>query len=309
MSRGSLAIAVLTALTACKQPKGVQVDGRALIPARATIAFGFEVGPLRGSPVGPMLYGLMVNDAEMRRMAEAVQSCDLDLDKLRGVLAMDPARAEHFFLYVEGPKIGDTDTVRCMEKTAAKAIGAKDGRLVFDARGDVLTLAQEGGGQLLILNENAIAVVDVGWQHSVFEAIEKPESRNGTGVLAKVIATLDPSSDMWLAIALDDGDRAKWSHLEGSDGIVAISGTADLAQGMKVTAHIDARDAANAKQLEAAIREVLEAMKPGIDGLPPDLVDTARVSTADARVTGTLEINADSVPQMVGAIVAAGTRE
>lgn len=306
MSRWSLTILVFVAVTGCKQPKGVQVDGRELIPADATMAFGFEVGPVRASPIGSILYTMMQSDADMRGMVEAVRGCEIDLDKLRGVMAIDPNNEGHFFAVIEGPKIGDTDTVRCFEKGFAKATGGKDGLLRFKTRGDVQTLAQEDGGQLIILNEGAIAVVDGGWEERVFAAIEKPESRNTTSALAKVVATIDPSSDTWFAIVFGDADRASFGDLEGGDGIMAVSGVADLAQGMNISATIEGRDAASAKQLEGSLRNTLEQMKPELAdlGLPANLLDTAKLSSAEARVTATIEIGADALPG-VTAVVAA----
>lgn len=311
MSRWSIALVALATVTACKEPKGVQVDGRELIPLEATVAFGFEVGPLRASPIGSALYPLLQGDGDMRGMVEAVQGCNLALDELRCLMAIDPANENRFFAYVEGSKIGETDTVRCIEKGFAKATGGKDGRLVFQTRGDVQTLDQEGGGKLIILNKNALVVVDEHWQEQTFTAIEKPESRNKTGVLATTVATIDPSTDTWFAIMFGDEERASWSGLAGGDGIAAVSMVADLAQGAKIAASIDGRDAANAKEIEGSLRGALGELKPGLAamGLPENLLDGLKLSSADARVTATVEIGSDALPGVVTAVMAAAMGE
>lgn len=305
MSRCVLPVVALVAVAACKDPKGVEVDGRLLIPADATLAVGFDVGALRASPLGPMVYAMMQSDADIRATAEAVQACKIDTDSMRGFFAGDPEREDRFVVYIEGANIGASDSVRCIEKEYAKATGEKDGLLLFKTRGDVQTLDQKDGSQLILLNRNAMVLAEGEWEATVFAAIEQPDTRNTTSGLAKVVASIDPGTDTWLAFALSDADRAGAGEaIEGGDGMQAFSATVDLASGVNVVAHVDGRDAANAKVLETGVRAMIDEAKPGLAdaGLSATMLDGAKVSLADARVTVTLGIGADALPGLMAVI-------
>lgn len=304
MFRGSSVLFVLATLAACKEPKGVEVDPRQLIPADAVAVFGFELDPLRNSPIGPVLHAAMQSDADMRAMLASVPSCNVDLANLRGVFAMDPDADDKLMAVVESPNIGDEDTVRCIDKEFTKATGGKEGILLFETKGDIRATPQEGGGYLIILNENAIAVVNKQWETTVFAAIDTPSSRDTTTPLAKSIEHVDPKTDMWFAMALSDSDRANFAEVEGADGLAVVSATADLSSGMKLDIGLDARDAANAKVLEGSISKMLAEVKPGLAdaGMPPTLLDTLKVSTKDAHVSATFDLGKDVLPAVITAM-------
>jgi hypothetical protein len=304
MSRSTIVYALFV-LAACKQPKGVQVDARELVPLDATGAFGFELEPVRSSPLGPLVHGAMQTDTEMKAMIAAIAECNIDLANLRGMFATVLDGDDRVVAVVEAPKIGNEDTVRCIEKGFARGTGKSDsGLILFDTRGEVRTLAQEGGGFLVILNENAIAVVDKPWEDQFFASLENPAARNTTTPLAKAVAKVDPGSDAWFAVALSDSDRADFADLQGADGVSTITAFADLAKGMKLDIVLDARDAANAKQLETSVRTTLDEAKPGLAaaGLPATLLDHTKVASSDARVTATVEIDADALPGILTAL-------
>jgi hypothetical protein len=306
MSRTALAVVSLVALVACKPPKGVQVDARELVPSDASGAFGFELEPVRTSPIGPLLHDGMESDSDMKAMLAAVPECNLDLPHLRGMMAGIFEGDERIVAVVEAPKIGDEDTVRCIEKGFARAQGRSDaGLILFDTRGDVRTLDQEGGGKLVILNENALAFVDAPWEQQFFASLENPASRNTTTPLAKAVAKIDPGTDAWFSLALTDAQRAELGDLQGGDGIATATMLADLGNGLKLDIAMDARDEANAKQLETSIRTLLDEVKPGLaaQGFPAGMLDKTKVSAAESRVTATIEVGSDALPGLLGAFV------
>jgi hypothetical protein len=161
-----------------------------------------------------------------------------------------------------------------------------------------------------VLNHDALAFANGGWETGVLTAIETPESRNTTTGLAKAVATIDAGSDVWFAFAFGDADRATWTDLPGGDGIQAITAVADLAQGMKLTANVDGRDAANAAMLEGSLRLMLAEGRSGLVemGLPEALVDSTKISSKETRVTATVDIAADAMPAVMTALasIAAG---
>jgi hypothetical protein len=305
MSRTAIAVLSLFALAACKPPKGVQVDARELVPSDANGAFGFELEPVRNSPVGPLLRDGMQSDADMKAMLAAVPECNIDLPHLRGMMAGVFEGDERIVAVVEAPKIGDEDTVRCIEKSFARAQGRSDtGLILFDTRGDVRTLDQEGGGKLVILNENALGFVDAPWEQQFFASLENPSSRNTTTPLATAVAKIDPGTDAWFSLALSDGQRAELGDLQGGDGIATATMLADLGSGLKLDIAVDARDEANAKQLVTSIATLLDQAKLGLApaGLPTTLLDKSKVTAAESRVTATVEVGADALPGVLTAL-------
>jgi hypothetical protein len=292
-------------LAACTETKGLEVDGRLLIPADATVVFGFELEPLKNSPLGPMLHTAMQSDPDMKGMLASVPNCNLDLANLRAVFATVTDADDKFMAVVESPGIGTEDNVRCLEKELAKATGKKqDGILMFETKGDVRITPQEDGGYVVILNKNAIAMMDRSWENAVFAAIEKAESRNTTTPLAKAAQAVDPTTDLWFAMALSDSDRAGMGDIEGADGVQVVTATSDLGSGMKLDVALDTKDAANAKTLETSLTELLAIAKPGLAdlGLPATLLDTLKLSTAEARVTAKLDIAKDAMPGVMTAM-------
>lgn len=301
----SLAVLFL-ALTACTETKGVEVDARHLVPAEATIAFGFELEPLRNSPLGPALHAAMQSDPDMKGMLASVPNCSkVDLASLKGVFATVADANDKFMAVVESPGIGTEENVRCLESELAKATGkSQDGILVFETKGDVRVTPQQDGGYMVILNKNALVVMDRSWETVVFDAIAKPETRATTTPLAKAAAAIDPSTDLWFAVALSDSDRAGMTDIKGAEGVQTIAATADLGSGMKLDVGLDAKDAAGAKTLETSLNELVPLAKPGLKeiGLPETLLDTLKISTTEARVNAKLEIAKDALPALITAM-------
>src|SRR5262245_25138371 len=103
MSRTAIAVLSLFALAACTPPKGVQIDARELVPADASGAFGFELEPVRSSPIGPLLHDGMQSDADMKAMLATVPECNVDLPHLRGMMAGIFEGDERIVAVVEAP--------------------------------------------------------------------------------------------------------------------------------------------------------------------------------------------------------------
>lgn len=292
-------------LGACTETKGVEVDARHLVPAEASVVFGFELEPLKNSPIGPALASAMQSDPDMKAMLAAVPNCQVDLVNMRGVIAASMETDDKFMAVVESPGIGTEDNVRCLDTEIAKATGkVRPGILAFETKGDVRMTPQEDGGYLVILNKNAIVMMDRSWESAVLSAIEKAESRNTTTPLAKATQALDPTLDLWFALSLSDSDRAGMVDIKGAEGVQVVTATADLASGMKLDVALDTKDAANAKTLEATLTEMLAAAKPGLAdlGLPATLLDTLKISTTEARVNAKLDIAKDAMPGLMTAM-------
>src|SRR5690242_19586510 len=122
MVRTSFAFLFL-ALAACTETKGVEVDARQLVPADASVVFGFELEPLRNSPLGPVLHTAMQTDPDAKGMLAAVPACKVDLASMRGLFAMKTDADGTFMAVVESTGIGTEENVRCLESELAKATG------------------------------------------------------------------------------------------------------------------------------------------------------------------------------------------
>jgi hypothetical protein len=293
------------ALSACTETKGVEVDARQLVPADATIVFGFELEPLRNSPIGPALHAAMQSDPDMKGMLAAVPNCKVDLASLRGVFATVTDADGKFMAVIESTGIGTEDNVRCLETELAKATGKPlDGVLLFETKGDVRITPQEDGGYMVILNKNTLVMMDRSWETAVFDAIAKPETRNTTTPLAKAAAAVDSTTDLWFAMALSDSDRAGMTDIKGAETVQVVTALADLGSGMKLDLALDTKDAASASTLVTSLTELLGVAKPGLKdvGLPETLLDNVKLSSAEARVTAKLEIAKDALPPVITAM-------
>ncbi|MBC8069333.1 MAG: hypothetical protein IAG13_13440 [Deltaproteobacteria bacterium] len=304
MLRSSSVLLVLATLCACKEPKGVEVDARHLVPAEADAVFGFELAPLRDSPIGPLIHTAMQGDADMRGMLASIPDCDVDLANMRGLMATVVDANDKFVAVIESPNIGDEGTVRCIEKGFAKATGGPSGILLFETKGDVRVTPQQDGGYLVVLNKNAIAIMDKSWEDVVFAAIADPATRNTTTPLAKALAQVDAKTDAWFAVALPDEARAGMTDIEGADGITVVRASADLSSGMKLDVGLSTRDAPNAKVLEGSLTKLITELKPGLAGvgLPATLLDTLTVKANDADVAASLAVDEGALPGVIATL-------
>lgn len=304
MSRPLLVLgsASLLLLGACGDVKGVDVDVRALIPAGADLVIGLEVGPLQRSPLGPLLYTAATTQADLQALLTSVPGCSVDPSGLRLTFAGSVHHDDRYLLVVEGPGIGVEDTLKCLEREHAKAAGGTAPTFLwFTTRGDVRTIAQEGGGSLVILNKNAVLAMSGPWESTVFDAIEKPELRVTDSPLARAIAAIDPATDMWIAATLSDAERAAIVDLNGSEGVQVVSVTGDLTAGLALGVVLDTRDAAHATDLKTAVDEALPGVKAGLElsGLPANLLDTTTTEATGPRFSARLKIAADALPGVI----------
>lgn len=284
-------------LGACSEPKGVEIDARNLLPGVADFVFGGELEPVKNSPIGPLLYAAASSDADFKTMLDVVPKCSVDLTNLRVVFAGMSTDDEKFVAVVESPGIGTEKSVSCIETEYAKALGKPTGLLAFKTRGDVRTLAQQGGGVLVILNKNTVATASAAWEPALYDAIEKPEARDRTSAMSQAVQRIDPATDMWLALTVNDAQRADMADMKGFDGAVLLSATGDLSTGLKVAVAIDTTSAAKAAEIKATIDETLAATKgqqlpPGV---PANLLDGITATTSDARVTMQFALPADGL--------------
>jgi hypothetical protein len=296
-------LACLPCWAACKPPKGTDADTRELIPAAASVAFGFEVAPVRDSALGDPLHAAMQADPDMRAGIGAVQACNVDVSQMRATVATS-TEAGPTFVVIESPGIGNEDAVRCMEEEGSKLLGRGGGLILLQTRGDVRVLPQEGGGHLIILDADRLAVVDAPWEDAVFSAIATPSARNTDTALAKTLQQVDRGSDLWAALVLSDSDRAGLVDLPGADRLASATFVADLSDGLKLDVGLDTLDAESARTLQQSIRDATEEIEPGLAdaGLPPTMLDGLKVESSASRVTAQLVVNRENMPAVVQAM-------
>lgn len=288
-------------LAACTEVKGVEVDVRQLIPAEANLVFGFELAPLKNSVFGPLVYATATSDSELASALAAAPNCKIDLADLRVTFAGVLDQDDKFMAVVESPGIGHEDTIRCIEQEQAKASGREGPwMLLFETRGDVRTIAQEGGGKLIILNKNTIVMTEAAWESAVFTAIEKPETRITSSPLASAALAIDARTDAWLVISPSDADRASLGEdIKGVDGVVSVAATGDLGAGLGLVLTFATRDAAKASELKNSVDEILASIKaePGI--WPAEIVGGVVTEVRDASVTAKVDVASAALPTLM----------
>ena len=297
-------VAAMFVGSGCKEFKGIEIDARALIPKEATMAAGFEVEPIRKSAAGEPIHAAMKDDGDVGPMLIAIPKCKLDTTTMRGFIATTMDDDDKFLAVIEAPGIGDKDMVRCLEKEIGEASGEGSGLILFETKGKVLATPQEGGGFLITLNKNSIAIVDQPWEDEVFAAIENESARNTDSVVAKAAAEIDPSTDVWVAYAPSDGDRADLRDVPGASDLQGLSVLADLSEGLKLDARFTFPDADKAKAFGDGLGPLLSEMKPMLAGfgLPAKALDAVKPEQKDAIVSLGLTVDATGFPKVVEAL-------
>jgi len=300
-------VAILASLclapVACKQAKGVDVDPKLLIPAQASLAVGFRLDPLRNSPVGTTVGIAMRQDPEIAVMMDAAIKCNVSLEPLHGFVA-GTTDGDEFVGVIESPGIGDTDLVQCIEDEGRALSGGGKGMLLFETRGDVRITPQEGGGYLVILNKDAIVVVDRIWQDTVFAAIEQPSTRSSDTVPAKAIAEVDPKAHAWAAAAVHPEDVADMTDVPGAAALRSVAMSLDLSQGIGVDAKLGFTDAEQAGSFRTAVPTLAQVFAPSLGevGLPTDLLASLKVAGEGTVVSASLQIPNETVPGLMGTV-------
>lgn len=286
--------------TACKQAKGIDVDPRQLVPADADAVIGFRLEPVRSSPVGAAIGSAMRTDRDLSAVMDAAVECKVALETLGGFVA-GKIDGESFFGVIEAPGIGDQDIVKCIETEARERTGEATGLYLFETRGDVSVTPQEGGGYLIILNKDAIAVVDRTWEDAVFAAIEDPAKRSTDTPFAKAIAEIDAKSHLWLAAGVSEAAAAELGDFAGGEGLRTVTASFDLSQGIGVVTRLGFTDAEKAASFRAALPDVAKVIAPSLGdvGLPTTLLDSLKVAGEGPVVAAELQIPADAAPGIV----------
>ncbi|MCX4240422.1 hypothetical protein [Paraliomyxa miuraensis] len=290
----------------CKEAKGTDVDPRLLVPGDADVVMGFSLDPVRQSPLGPMLGTAMRSDHDMSSAMDATSKCVTDLSALRGFVATQMDADDKIFGVVQSPGIGDESVVRCIEDAMREADGEKGGIILFETRGDVRITPQEGGGYLIILNKDAIAMVDGPWEDKVFAAIEQPASRNSDSPLAKAMAGMDAGAHLWVAATLDESDVADLGDVPGATAIRSVVAALDLASGIGIDVDLGFTDAEQAGAFEEALPAMMEEIGPSLPeaGLPADLLEGLKIEGEGTVVSTKLQIAGDAVPGVLTTMMA-----
>jgi len=290
-------------LVGCKDFVGIEIDPRVLIPKDANLVVGFEVEPIRQSPMGEALHALMAADTDMRALSTSVEACKLDVSKMKGMFAttMDDDRMVGF---IEAPGIGEDDMVRCLEKESGKVTGQDSGLILFEDRGKVRVTPQEGGGYLVMLNKNAIAVVDKAWETEFFAAVENESARNTESAVVEAIAGIDAGTDLWLSFEPSDVDRAGMVDMVGFDELRGLSLQANLSDGLESDLRLDFGDEAKAKVSAETMETVLGELKPSLGemGFSETLLDAAKPRVEGGVVNLEFQVSKEAFPGFISAL-------
>ena len=307
MSRLSvLALGLVAVLPACKTAKGVEVEASQLVPKDATLVVGFELKALSESPIGPAIASSMSADPETKGMFDGFQNCEVNLDALHGLIAGSFA-SETFMAVIESPGLGDEGIVRCLEKELGKATGEGAGLIVFETKGDVRIVPQEGGGHLIILNKNTIVIADAPWDTEVLAAIESPDKRNTDSAMANLIEKAGDGTDVWLAATLGPMERQEFGDVPGAASLDGVLMKVGLGDGVKLDASFAFSEESGAGEFRTAVPAMVAMAKPELPGagMPADLLDNLEFAGEGNEVTATWSLKADALPGLM-ATVAAG---
>lgn len=296
------AVAFVALLPACKSAKGVEVDAALLVPKDASLVIGFDVKALRDSKLGGPIAESMATDPENKARLDGFAACNVNTDDFRGLIA-GSLTSETSMIVLESPGLGDEDVVRCVEKEIGKSMGQDSGLLLFETKGDVRTIPQEGGGQLIILNKNAVILADAPWDIEVLAAIESADKRNTGTPMATLLESATKDSDVFVAATIGAMERTEMGDLPGSASLETVLVKVGLTDGVKLDAKFDFGADADAEQFRGTAPVLVSAAKSGLagTGMPEDLFDNLVFAGEGKQVTATWSVAADVVPKLVAA--------
>lgn len=293
----------LVLLGGCKEPPGVEVDPRQLIPDNAAFVVGFEVDPIAKSPLAGPLQGVMADDPDTKGLISAVSNCEIDSSSLRVTVAAT-ADETAFMAALEAPGVGTKSVVRCLEKEFGEASGESTGLILFETKGKVAVTPQEGGGYVIILNKHALVVVEKAWENQVFAAIESASNRNTEGTLAKAVAEIPKTTDAWILYEPSESDRADLGDIPGLERVTMLSATADFSDGIQLDMGFEFPDTDAAGTFAETASSVLDEAKPELEGmsLPANLLDSATPKIEESTVTSRVTVTNDAIPALLLAL-------
>lgn len=296
MRTALVALSLLAAVPACKAAKGVDIEASALVPKDASLVIGFELSALRKSPLGGTLASSMEKDADIQGLFNGFENCDVDLEHLEALVA-GSFTSETYMAVIESPGLGEESVVRCIEKEVGKATGESSGIILFETKGDVRITPQDGGGHLIILNENAIVVADAPWDDEVLAAIENTDKRNTNGPMATMMKDAGSDTDVWMAATIGPMERAEFAEVPGSATFESMLMKVGLGDGVTLDASFGFTAESDAGQFRSAMPALIGMAKPELPsaGLPADLLDTLEFGGEGDTVTATWSVKADAL--------------
>lgn len=299
------ALALLAVAPACKTAKGVEVEASALVPEGASLVVGFELSALRKSPLGTVLAGSLAQDPDTKALFDGFESCDVDLDHLRALVA-GSFTSDTYMAVIESPGLGEESVVRCIETEIGKATGESSGIIMFETKGDVRITPQEGGGHLIILNKNAIVIADAPWDDEVLAAIESIDKRNTEGTMAGLMKDAGRGSDVWMAATVGPTERSEFADIPGSGTLDSVLMKFGLGDGVKLDASFAFSAESDAGEFRTAVPALIDMAKPELPnaGMPADLLDSLEFGGEGNSVTASWSVKADALPGLVAAMAA-----
>lgn len=293
----------LVLLGACKDPPGVEVDPRLLIPSDAAVVAGFEINPIKNSALAGPLQGVMSDDPDTKGIISAVSKCEIDSSKLRVTLAATSDETA-FLAALEAPAIGSKSVVRCLEKEFGEASGESSGLILFETKGKVAATPQEGGGYVIILNSHALIVVERAWETEVFAAIENASERKQDTPIAKAVNAIDPTTDAWIIYHPSDSERADLGDIPGLDKVTMLTATADFSDGLQLDVGFEFPDGEGAGVFAQTASMLIDEFKPALAeaSLPATLLDSAAPKLDGANVTSQLSVSNAEIPSVLAAV-------
>lgn len=243
-------------------PAGVEVHAVDLLPSDAQIAIGGNVEQVVDSPLGGILRAAVAAEPDLGKLVDAARECELAPDT-RVTFAASLDSEEDFVLVAEAPRIGEWTRVQCVERAAQRE--NTEVRLIYRDRGPIRTVPQRGGGSVMILNKNAVAVVTSPFEAEVLERAQRAQARPPTE-LGKVIAGVDDDAHMWIAATIDAATAARLD--EDVDGATALRAVAVsvvfTGQGAEAAAGSHFRLGFENAASAAAFAEELDSIRPGL---------------------------------------------
>ncbi len=287
----ALAATALFGLTACSG--GGSASGTKLIPEKATMLVGIDVGGLTKSKLYTDNKAMMEAAPEAKEAMDAAKACNIDIEKMGSILiGTDAAQPKpNVTAVITGEGIGVEANLTCIAEKAKE----KSGKAPFTVEGKELKMEGDDGVGYIV-DDKTVVIATSGWAAATKELIDGKGKSAADGPNKDLFGRADQSKHIWFS-GLLPAEAA--GQLKGSpaEGLKDISGSMDLSNGVAFTVTAGAESAEKAEEMKKQAEEQFGMVKgmAGLFGVPAGVVDSVKFDTKDNAISVSAKASAEDI--------------
>ncbi len=278
-------------LSACKSGGvGAGSDAIKLVPDSAEMIGGVNVQSMMKSPLYADNKDKM--EAEAKEMMDAAKACNIDPEKLDGILFGADSK-QNGVVVIVGDGVGKEDNVKCAidkikekDSSAKIEIKDKDGRKAVEVDG--------GKAFGYMVNDRTLAFASADWNSKLIERIDGKGTAATEGSLKEVLTMTDTSKSIWFAGNIPSDAAAA---LGPASSAKRVGGWMDFSAGLALNVTASFGSADDATKVADEAKKQFDDVKglAGLIGIPGSVVESVKIEASDTKVSVSASATVDDV--------------